>query len=57
MIMILKKEIEQNMNIIMIKMQLGQKMDAILIVQIEMEQKMDKIIIQKMEHLNTINIE
>ena len=45
------------MNIIMIKIQLEQKMDLILIGQIEMEQKMDRIIIQKMEHLNTINIE
>ena len=37
MIMILKKEIEQNMNIIMIKMQFEQKMDDILIGEMKME--------------------
>ena len=57
MIMTLKTEIEQKLNIIMIKIQLVQKMDMILIGQIEMEHKMDRIIIQKKEYLNTINIE
>ena len=41
MIMTLKMEIEQKLNIIMIKIQLVQKMDMILIGQIEMELKMD----------------
>ena len=57
MIMTLKMEIEQKLNIIMIKIQLVQKIDMILIGQIEMKHKMDRIIIQKKEYLNTINIE
>ena len=38
-------EIEQKMNIIMIKMQLGQKMDDILIGEMKIEQKIAIIII------------
>ena len=52
-IMILKKETTQKMNIIIMiwEIQLEEKMDVILIWEI------DIIMISKMSHLNTINIE
>ena len=49
-------EIEQKMNIIMIKMQFEQKMDAVSVGEMKIEQKMDRIIKQKMEYLNIIHI-